>query len=56
MYGALKQQQLPCGGQTIAEGIAVKKPGGLARKIVDALVNDVLLVRETKSKRPLPRC
>ncbi len=53
MYGALKQQQLPCGGQTIAEGIAVKKPGGLTRKIVDALVNDVLLVREDEIEKAI---
>jgi threonine dehydratase len=46
MYDALKGESLPCGGQTIAEGIAVKKPGELTQKIVDALVSDVLLVRE----------
>jgi threonine dehydratase len=46
MYDALKRANLPCAGQTIAEGIAVKEPGAITRKIVDALVKDVLLVRE----------
>jgi len=46
MYDLLKGASLPCGGQTIAEGIAVKRPGDLTRRIVDALVRDVLLVRE----------
>jgi threonine dehydratase len=46
MYDALKHANLPCAGQTIAEGIAVKEPGAITRKIVDALVKDVLLVRE----------
>ena len=46
MYDVLKQADLPCAGQTIAEGIAVKEPGAITRRIVDALVKDVLLVRE----------
>ena len=46
MYDALKNATLPCGGQTIAEGIAVKRPGELTRPIVEAFVNEVLLVRE----------
>lgn len=46
MYDAMKGANLPCAGQTIAEGIAVKEPGGLTRQIVGALVKDVLLVRE----------
>src|SRR5215469_11927026 len=46
MYDALKGADLPCGGQTIAEGIAVKRPGEITRPIVDALVNEVFLVGE----------
>ena len=53
MYDALKGASLPCGGQTIAEGIAVKRPGGLTRPIVDALVSDVLLVREDEIEAAL---
>jgi threonine dehydratase len=51
MYDALKGEHLPCAGQTIAEGIAVKEPGALTRRIVNALVKDVLLVREDEIER-----
>ena len=36
------------GGDTIAEGIAVKEPGELTRRIIDGLVNDILLVGESQ--------
>lgn len=39
------------GGQTIAEGIAVKSPGALTRSIVERLVKDVLLVDEIALER-----
>jgi threonine dehydratase len=51
MYDALKQKDLPCAGQTIAEGIAVKEPGEITRKLVGELVNDVLLVREDEIEK-----
>ena len=51
MYDALKQADLPCAGQTIAEGIAVKEPGALTRRYVSELVKDVLLVREDEIER-----
>ena len=51
MYDVVKQAQLPCAGQTIAEGIAVKEPGALTRNIVGELVKDVLLVREEEIER-----
>ncbi len=53
MYDAMKGADLPCAGQTIAEGIAVKEPGGLTRRIVSALVKDVLLVREDEIERAI---
>ena len=53
MYDAVKGADLPCAGQTIAEGIAVKEPGGLTKKIVSALVKDVLLVREDEIERAI---
>ena len=53
MYDAVKQADLPCSGQTIAEGIAVKEPGGLTRKIVSAMTKDVLLVREDEIERAI---
>jgi threonine dehydratase len=53
MYGAKKSETVVCAGQTIAEGIAVKEPGGLTRRIVDALVKDILLVREEEIERAI---
>jgi threonine dehydratase len=32
MYDKLKHQSLPCGGDTLAEGIAVKEPARLPRR------------------------
>jgi len=46
MYDVIKQQALPCGGDTLAEGIAVKEPGELTRRFVAELANDVVLVTE----------
>jgi len=46
MYNATKGEDLPCSGQTMAEGIAVKDPGVLTTPIVRALVKDILLVGE----------
>jgi threonine dehydratase len=46
MHHALKDLPAPPGGQTLAEGIAVKEPGRLATAIVRALVADILLVDE----------
>ncbi len=46
MYCKVNNQQLPCVGDTIAEGIAVKRPGVITGEIVDALVDEILLVSE----------
>jgi threonine dehydratase len=46
MYDVLKGASLPCSVQTIAEGIAVKKAGDFARRVLAAYAKDVLLVRE----------
>ena len=48
MYNAVKGEKLPCTGQTMAEGIAVKDPGALTTPIVRELVKDILLVGETE--------
>jgi threonine dehydratase len=53
MYDAIKQQDLPCEGSTIAEGIAVKYAGDLTRKLVAELVRDIFLVREDEIERAL---
>jgi threonine dehydratase len=46
MYQAIHGLAPTSGGQTIAEGIAVKKPGELTKPIVAELVEDILLVSE----------
>jgi threonine dehydratase len=46
MYDAIKGADLPCVGQSVAEGIAVKQPGELNRRIVAEMVKDIFLVRE----------
>lgn len=46
MYDHVKGAHLPCDGDTLAEGIAVKEPGQLTRRFVDALVDDIVLVDE----------
>jgi threonine dehydratase len=48
MYNAVKGEALPCSGQTMAEGIAVKDPGTLTTPVVRDLVKDILLVGETE--------
>jgi threonine dehydratase len=46
MRNVLRGEHLPCSGQTIAEGIAVKQPGELTRAIIQRHVRDLLLVPE----------
>lgn len=46
MYAKMKGLMLPCDGDTLAEGIAVKQPGVLTAEIVRALVDDIVLVAE----------
>ncbi|MGH6781743.1 MAG: pyridoxal-phosphate dependent enzyme, partial [Sphingomonadaceae bacterium] len=48
MFNRVKQTDLPCEGDTIAEGIAVKQPGDLTARFVQALVDDIVLVSEGK--------
>ena len=43
---AVEGKEITCGGETLAEGIAVKKPGGVALPVIDALVDEILLVDE----------
>ena len=46
MYNAIKGENLPMRGDTLAEGIAVKAPGRITQPIIARLVNDILLVTE----------
>ena len=43
---AVEGKEITCGGETLAEGIAVKKPGGVTLPVIDALVDEILLVNE----------
>ena len=46
MYDKIKGADLPCGGDTLAEGIAVKEPGEFTARIIRRLVDDIVLVSE----------
>ncbi len=46
MKMAIAGKEIECGGETLAEGIAVKKPGVLTRPVVSKLVDDIILVSE----------
>jgi threonine dehydratase len=46
MYNRVNGTHLPCAGDTLAEGIAVKEPGGITARLVQALVDDIVLVSE----------
>ncbi|MEL1249489.1 threonine ammonia-lyase [Aurantiacibacter gilvus] len=45
-YNAWHETDMPCGGDTLAEGIAVKEPGKFTQGIIEELVDDILLVDE----------
>ena len=46
MYNRINGTTMPCAGDTLAEGIAVKEPGGITSKMVAELVDDIVLVSE----------
>jgi threonine dehydratase len=46
MYALMNGKEMEIGGDTLAEGIAVKYPGDLTRNFVRALVDDIVLVGE----------
>jgi threonine dehydratase len=46
MYNRINGTDHPCAGDTLAEGIAVKEPGGITSAMVAELVDDILLVSE----------
>ncbi|MCP5395975.1 MAG: threonine ammonia-lyase [Sphingomonadaceae bacterium] len=46
MYSHIKGEERDCGGDTLAEGIAVKAPGEFTRQIIAELVDDIVLVDE----------
>lgn len=46
MYAQLSGLDMACGGDTLAEGIAVKAPGKFTAQIIAALVDEIMLVEE----------
>jgi threonine dehydratase len=46
MYALLNNLQMPCEGDTLAEGIAVKIPGSFTSKVIRGLVDEIVLVSE----------
>jgi len=51
MYNRIKHANLPIGGDTLAEGIAVKTPGEITSAIIAQLVDDIVLVPEAALER-----
>ena len=47
MYSRLRGDELPSSGDTLAEGIAVKEPGLITSKILEGIVDDMVLVPES---------
>ena len=46
MFARIKGEEHVCGGDTLAEGIAVKAPGEITSRVIAELVDDILLVDE----------
>jgi len=46
MYNRINGTHLPIGGDTLAEGIAVKEPGAITSAVIRELVDDIVLVSE----------
>jgi threonine dehydratase len=46
MYNRINGLNMPCAGDTLAEGIAVKEPGIITADMVRVLVDDIVLVSE----------
>lgn len=53
MYNRLKGTELPLGGDTLAEGIAVKEPGQFTSRVLAGLLDDFLLVSESEMESAL---
>jgi threonine dehydratase len=53
MYAKFARETLPCAGDTIAEGIAVKAPGMMTAGMINHLVDDILLVPERDIERAI---
>ena len=48
MYALLNGKQMPCEGDTLAEGIAVQVPGAFTSEVIRGLVDEIQLVSEAQ--------
>jgi threonine dehydratase len=48
MYALLNNLEMPCEGDTLAEGIAVKIPGAFTSEVIRELVDEIVLVNEAE--------
>ncbi len=46
MYAKIRGETMTCDGDSLAEGISVKSPGEMTFEIINALVDDIVLVAE----------
>jgi threonine dehydratase len=46
MHNAMNSGELPCGGDTLAEGIAVKQPGTFTASVIRERVDQIMLAEE----------
>lgn len=53
MSQKIKGVEKICGGRTVAEGIAVKKPGEITAQIIRERVDDIVLVSESQIERAI---
>ena len=53
MYNLLRGENLPIGGDTLAEGIAVIEPGMKTRKVLAGMLDDFVLVSEAEMETAL---
>jgi threonine dehydratase len=51
MYAKLAGRDMACGGDTLAEGIAVKAPGAFTSQVIAERVDEILLVGEDKLEK-----
>jgi threonine dehydratase len=53
MYNILHKKDLEILGDTLADGIAVKRPGGITSEIIKEYVDDILLVNEFEIEKAI---
>lgn len=51
MYNRIRGTHMPCEGDTLAEGIAVKEPGAITSAMIRDIVDDIVLVSERELEK-----